>query len=262
MTGERGRVASGRPSVKRLGYEFTPTPRAAIRAVEQGVIDHLDYVIISALYDRWFPGTASVRFTLNQLRVWSSWTLTDDALSKRLRRLRERGWVAYQQPQKWPYRYEAKLISAPSERGPSRSAADKAASGGERRRIDPSRGRSHPSDGTDGIVVSEPAGKTLSQTVGPSVSDVQSNPSSLEEALVQTSPWTTRARAQGEGPTGDPIADEMLARWRKRAPWARELPPRQRQVALDLYELLGGRERNSVQTSPGPFSDERNSNNG
>jgi hypothetical protein len=262
MTGGGHRNASGRRKGTELGYEFTPTPRAAIRAVEEGLLDHLDYVILSALYERWFRGQAFVRFTLEQLRVWTCWAYTPDALSKRLRDLREKGWVSYQQPRKRPHRYEAKLNPEPSERGPSQNAPSRAEAAGRRSRTDPSRELSHPSDGTDGIAVSEPASKTLSHKIGPSASDAHSNPSSLEEAIVQTSPRTSRAREQGEGPTGDPIADEIPMQRSEHAPWARELPPGEQQIVRDSYELLDARERKSVQPSPHPPPNERNSTNG
>ncbi|MFL5961019.1 MAG: hypothetical protein ACJ75G_12240 [Gaiellaceae bacterium] len=51
-----------------------------------------------------------------------------------------------------------------------------------------------------------------------------------------------RAREASDGPTGDPIADAILARRGKAPAWGRSLPRRERAIVHDLYELLGARE--------------------
>ena len=113
-----------------LGYEFTPTPRAAIRAVSDGRLDASDYVILAAIYDRDVPRDLHVRFTLDQLADWVAWSYSVDALSKRLRRLRDNGWFSYEQPRRKPYRYQVTLTPEPatSERDPRSDRASHAAS--------------------------------------------------------------------------------------------------------------------------------------
>lgn len=86
----------------RLGFSFTPTPERAIRAVAHGRIDLWDYLLIAFFYER-ANTTKLIRreetptLTLRQIRDGVGWRYTDDALSKRIRRLqvRRERWFSY-----------------------------------------------------------------------------------------------------------------------------------------------------------------------
>jgi hypothetical protein len=92
--------------VSPLDYPFTPVPDRVGLALQAREIDRHDYAILGYLYRRadrdrpnlqdgdgrrFFPA----RQSLEQVAEGVRWTLTLDALSKRIRRLRERGWLAY-----------------------------------------------------------------------------------------------------------------------------------------------------------------------
>ena len=184
---------------ERLDYEFTPTPRAALRAVEDGGLDHADYVIVAALSDRRMRGRSRVRFTLAELRTAIAWTSTDNALSKRLRRLRDEGWIAYEQPRRKPYRYDARLCSDRSEVGPSSAAAKQAESEAPELGPAPSTEPSSPSTESTAIAAAERDSATGGSAPGPSSPDVQTKTSlGPEERLVQASRETSRAREADE----------------------------------------------------------------
>jgi hypothetical protein len=82
-----------------LGYPFTPVPERATLALRNGQIAPMDFCIIAVLYERadvrrLANGDGTPSITLKQLAEAVGWTESPDALSKRLRRLRDR-------PEKW-----------------------------------------------------------------------------------------------------------------------------------------------------------------
>jgi hypothetical protein len=185
-----------------LGYEFTPQTRAATRALADGSLDAYDYAILGALYDRDVPRNLRVRFTLDQLREWTSWAHTDDALSKRLRRLRHAGWLAYDQPRlvvyrpapnakpKRIYRYALTLVPEPafseqttslSALGPSSQADSQAESEATPDAGGPSSEGSGPSSFDAGIVAAERSGEQSTNDAGPSSPEGPEKPSSMSE---------------------------------------------------------------------------------
>ena len=122
--------AGGGPDLRRISSEFTPVPRPALRrGIESGELDPWDDRSLAALHDRGFPrGRPCVPFTLDQLRPWINWTKTDDALSKRLRRLRDKGWLTYETPRKRPTSTRRSWPRSRPRLGPRSQAADGAES--------------------------------------------------------------------------------------------------------------------------------------
>lgn len=84
----------------KLGYPFTPTPRAARMARREGRMSADEYDVLAEIYDRasvplLTTGQETPSLTLAQLGAAVQWTKTDDALSKLLRRLRDTGWLSW-----------------------------------------------------------------------------------------------------------------------------------------------------------------------
>ena len=107
---------------QKLRYEFAPLPAAAIAAVGAGELSYPDLAILAFLYLRRNYESMQAIVYLDQLAEAIGWTLTLDALQKRLRRLRSRGWIAYAiPPGRNRPRYEIALFPKPtrSEAGPS-----------------------------------------------------------------------------------------------------------------------------------------------
>jgi hypothetical protein len=217
-----------------VGYEFTPTPRAAIRAVSEGRLDASDYVILAAIYDRDVPRDLHVRFTLDQLADWVAWSYSADALSKRLRRLRDDGWFSYEQPRRKPYRYQVTLIPepAPSERGPRSDPASHGAESPTGEAARPNTTPSGPSSET-----AESNASTTSETSGRAnvvrpVQRVQRTPSSLEGKVgPEGSVGAARAR-EATGPPGDSGTAVIVAGRSK-------LPEREQAILDEISDVFG-----------------------
>jgi hypothetical protein len=103
---ERARTA-------RLNYHFAPVPRRAVVALRDGQLLYDEFVVLAWLYDRAPRTTFVVRVTLRQISDGIGWTRSDDWLSKRLRRLRDRGWIGFDsQPGRNRHVYEIALVDA------------------------------------------------------------------------------------------------------------------------------------------------------
>jgi hypothetical protein len=117
------------PRVRRRGrktpFSFVAFPHRVLRRVRAGEIDAWDLAILSALYARgqWYDWTAYI--SLEQLRGDIAWRWTDDALSKRLRRLKAKGELKFvSTPGQHGHLYEIRLLydGPVSEQGPSTHA--------------------------------------------------------------------------------------------------------------------------------------------
>lgn len=85
-----------------LGYNFTPVPERAMQALRSGSLAPTDFVLVAFLYERANTHLLARRaptpsLTLSQIGEGIHWTKSDDALSKRLRRLRDapERWFSY-----------------------------------------------------------------------------------------------------------------------------------------------------------------------
>jgi hypothetical protein len=217
-----------------LGYEFTPIPRAAIRALADGRLDVWDTAILAAVYDRDVPRNLNVRFTLDQLGEWIAWPNTIDALSKRLRRLRDDGWLSYEQPRARPYRYGVTLTPEPptSERHPRSNPANELAAPAPGDARGPSTTPSGPSsDISESDVATTPKRVGVAVDVRPG-QRVQRNPSSLEEKVGPTVPKDPRAR-EASWPSGDQAVAVTVAGRSK-------LPEREQAILDEISDVFGG----------------------
>lgn len=111
----------------RLNYHFAPVPRRAVIALRTAELRYDEFVILAWLYDRAPRATFVVRVTLPQVSEGVGWGWSQNWLSKRLRRLREGGWVEFEsQPGRHRHAYEIRLLDArvqASEERPSTRAS-------------------------------------------------------------------------------------------------------------------------------------------
>lgn len=83
-------------TVRQLGYGFVPVPHWLMGELRSGSLSYPDFVILAYLYFQARHDALSTRagstpsMTLAQLAEGIAWTQSHDALSKRLRRLRDR----------------------------------------------------------------------------------------------------------------------------------------------------------------------------
>lgn len=97
MSGARVPGTNGRTA---LGYTSAPVPSHVVAAFLRGEIACDDFALLAYLYDcanyeRLARREPSVRRTLRQLADALHLDVTDNALSKRLRRLRDRGYLSW-----------------------------------------------------------------------------------------------------------------------------------------------------------------------
>lgn len=78
-----------------LGYTFTPTCKRALRALAEGSLDTADYVLLAFFYDRMSYATRQVSVTLPQMVAGTRWQTSEDALYRRLLRLKREHWLEY-----------------------------------------------------------------------------------------------------------------------------------------------------------------------
>ena len=102
-------MSANRANVRgiRLEYPFDPLAKRAMAALGDGLLSHTDYVILAFIYGRadWAKLGArhtTPRLTLTAIAEGINWGKTHDALSKRLRGLRDK-------PERWfDYRVEGR----------------------------------------------------------------------------------------------------------------------------------------------------------
>jgi hypothetical protein len=78
-----------------LGYSFTPLPERVVQALARGLLSHVELAILAVLYERADFGRLRLRLPtptmrLRHLAAAVGWTHTEDALARRLIRLRDR----------------------------------------------------------------------------------------------------------------------------------------------------------------------------
>ncbi|MBA3364693.1 MAG: hypothetical protein H0U03_02750 [Actinobacteria bacterium] len=104
---------------RRLRYSsFTAIPDRADVLLRAG--RHSDYAILAVLYRRQNFDTLTASASLDQLAEWVGWTRRLDSLSKRLRKLRDEGWLGYDTATaQRTRRYVFHLVPEQSESGPN-----------------------------------------------------------------------------------------------------------------------------------------------
>jgi hypothetical protein len=134
-------------------FAHSTVPRRVLAGLRRRELDHDEFVILAWLYGRADrrPWVASVR--LAQLAEGIAWKHSDDYLSKRLRRLRRKGWLTYSaRPGEKGHGYAIRLLydgpeasADQSEDSPSTEAAQEAGSRVADARTGPRKPRSGPS---------------------------------------------------------------------------------------------------------------------
>jgi hypothetical protein len=103
-------VASGPQSL--IPFAFAPIPRSAPAALRAGELSPAAYRILTVFYDRANQDTWISSFQdLDAIGRCVAWEFTLDYLSKCLRELREKGWIAYESaPGRKHHGYTIRLI--------------------------------------------------------------------------------------------------------------------------------------------------------
>jgi hypothetical protein len=109
-------------------FAYATHPRRLDRALRRREVDRDEYAILVWLYSRADRSNWIAAVTLAQLAEGVAWELTDDALYRRLRGLRQRGWIAYEtRPGKKRHVYAIRLVHdgpTESEDSPGRQTLD------------------------------------------------------------------------------------------------------------------------------------------